>query len=317
MRPNRSATTAVLLFLSFSGISTAASQIANLSLTTAMIENEAGELGTGFWIKLDGKTYLCTNKHVVARDSKVREKTKTIRVRANVLEKAVPTISLPLLLKSVTGKTFSVPLHLNDGSKRWRQHPDQNVDVFVLDMTDFRFPEVLALTAFDKSLLGTQQIILNCRITAGEDVVVIGYPVGLRQGETNMPVFRTGMIASQLGILLRGEIVDERGQKKTGNIRGFLIDGGIIQGSSGSPVILKPVSRSGTFIDGAGEGCGQFANFSGVSSGSLPFLLGIVTDTQLAPVDADHTVPSYAGLGYALDIETVIETIEQFRKGNN
>jgi hypothetical protein len=42
-----------------------------------------------------------------------------------------------------------------------------------------------------------------------------------------------------------------------------------------------------------------------------------VTDTQLAPVDADHTVPSYAGLGYALDIETVIETIEQFRKGNN
>jgi hypothetical protein len=276
-----------------------------------MIENEAGELGTGFWMQLDGKRYLCTNKHVIARDGKVREKVNNIRVRANVLERAVPNLTLPLLMKSVTGKTFSVPLHLNDGSKRWRQHPDQNVDVFVLDMTGFRFPEVLALDEFDKTLLGTQQIILNCQITAGEDVVVIGYPVGLRQGETNMPVFRTGMIASRLGTVLRAGIVDEHGQNKTANIRGFLIDGGIIQGSSGSPVILKPVGR---MVNGNGEGCGKFANFSGVSAGSIPFLLGIVTDTQLAPVGADHTVPSYAGLGYALDIETVIETIEQFRK---
>src|ERR1019366_1621488 len=118
-----SVTAAVLLLLCLSGISTAASQIANLSLTTVIIENEARELGTGFWMQLDGKLYLCTNKHVIARDSKVRERTRNITVWANVRDKAVPAISLPLLLKSVTGTTFSVPLHLNDGSKRWRQHP--------------------------------------------------------------------------------------------------------------------------------------------------------------------------------------------------
>ena len=83
-------------------------------------------------------------------------------------------------------------------------------------------------------------------------------------------------------------------------IRGFLIDGATIPSSSGSPVLLKPVS-------------GRVVHGEIVPDIPPPLLLGIVSETFYAPVKTEQRdIYSFAGLGLVLDAETIKETIELF-----
>ena len=128
-------------------------------------------------------------------------------------------------------------------------------------------------------------------ITVAEEIIVAGYPIGICQGQTNLPVIRQGIIATRLGEELH---IEKR------IIRGFLIDGGTIPGSSGSPVVLKPVMgrrRRNTFVMGT----------------TPPVLLGIIAETIYSKVDAgrDDTY-GFAGLGLAFDVETIVEVLNLF-----
>ena len=82
--------------------------------------------------------------------------------------------------------------------------------------------------------------------------------------------------------------------------RAFLMDGATVPGSSGSPVILKPVS-------------GRVQCKSIQIGLPPPVLLGIVAETMYAPIQVGSPVlPSFAGLGLAFQVETIRETIELF-----
>lgn len=59
-----------------------------------------------------------------------------------------------------------------------------------------------------------------------EDVYVIGYPNAFRDSKNNLPLARKGITATPL-------FADYEGDKK------FLVDSGIIEGNSGSPVYFK------------------------------------------------------------------------------
>jgi hypothetical protein len=87
-----------------------------------------------------------------------------------------------------------------------------------------------------------------------------------------------------------------RDEDRTKLINGFLIDGAIIPGSSGSPVIVKPsLFRS---IEG---------NY--VSDYFPPLLIGIVSEYRNI-----HTpnFESFANLGLAFDASTILETLSLF-----
>ena len=45
----------------------------------------------------------------------------------------------------------------------------------------------------------TPKIIQSEDLTIGEDIMVIGYPSSFKQGSTNFPIVRQGIMASQLG----------------------------------------------------------------------------------------------------------------------
>ncbi len=85
-------------------------------------------------------------------------------------------------------------------------------------------------------------------------------------------------------------------------LRGFLVDGATVPGSSGSPVVLPPIS---------------FRNVHGtlqIQTHPL-LLLGIIAESRYAPIitpSADYL--SFSGLGLAFHAETVRETIELFFK---
>lgn len=135
-----------------------------------------------------------------------------------------------------------VPLANKDGSKRFREHPDPDTDVYAIEVTD-----VMKLnTKIEKRWVGYDLFAdepkrAELDITVGEDIVTIGYPLGLRQGDTNFPLVRQGVIATKIGTHLKDKTRTHAGTLRERTLRAFLIDGATVPGSSGSPVILKPV----------------------------------------------------------------------------
>jgi hypothetical protein len=79
-------------------------------------------------------------------------------------------------------------------------------------------------------------------------------------------------------------------------LRGFLVDGAIIPGSSGSPVVQKPVALRSIKDRIAIEM-------------SATMVLGIISESRYAWTT---DFQSFAGLGLAFDAETIAETTDLF-----
>jgi hypothetical protein len=108
------------------------------------------------------------------------------------------------------------------------------------------------------------------------------------------------VISTKIGTLLKDQVKDSQGNIRNRTLRAFLIDGATVPGSSGSPVVLKPV-------------IGRIQGGSIVLGSAPPVLLGIVAETKYAPVQLGAGfIPSFAGLGLVFDVETIQETIELF-----
>lgn len=264
---------------------------------TMLIENEWGEGGTGFLVfraidDRSGRIFLATNKHVLHEKAEMRKQATRILLYLNIKNAD----------GSVTGQTAEVSLNLDDGSRRWREHPNKDVDVLVFDITPLlvQYPQIEKRWA-EYTLFADPAKLEELDITIGEEVLVIGYPLGLRHAKTNLPLVRGGIVATRIGENLEDECKEEDGTIRKRLLRGFLIDGAVIPGSSGSPVVLKPIPA-------------RFTR-QGIMLGSPPppILLGIVAETRYAPVRTPRGyIPSFAGLGLAFDAETVRETIELF-----
>ena len=220
--------------------------------TTMLIENDWGAFGTGFLVSRsisDSKAgvFLASNKHVLNRNPDLRKRADEIRLHLNFREPD----------GTIVGKAAILPLDLGDGSKRWREHPDQDVDVIAFDVTQLlvQYPQIERKTV-PYSGFADKAKLEEMDITIGEEILVVGYPIGLKQGTTNFPIVRSGIIATRIGEPFVDQ-VEENGTTRRRVVRGFLIDGAIIPGSSGSPVVLKPVTQraiKGTIWDGS-PGC--------------------------------------------------------------
>ena len=264
--------------------------------TTVLIENDWGEKGTGFIVQRKvaedrARAFLVTNKHVINSNPNLRQEAREITIHINMLQPDGAVIAEKGIL----------PLYYADGTRSWREHPDPDVDVLVINATRLimHFFSQLEMKLVDFSLLADRDILRDFDITIGEDVFVVGYPIGLTQGSTNHPIVRSGIIATRIGEAFEDE-VEGNGSKRRRRLRGFLVDGATVPGSSGSPVILKPTI--GRIVAGT------------VSLDTPPpFLLGILAETKYAPVKAEKwTNVSFADLGLAFDAETIKETIELF-----
>jgi len=264
--------------------------------TTMLIENEWGEKGTGFLVSRlisdeYGRIFLATNKHVLHKEAEMRQSANKVILYLNIKN----------VDGSITGQTAELPLNLNDGSKRWREHPDQDVDVLAFDVSPLiaQYPQIKGKWA-NYSDFGDRAKRDELDVTMGDEIVVIGYPLGLRQGATNFPLLRSGIIATRIGDTLEDDYREANGTIRKRILRGFLIDGATIPGSSGSPVVLKPTT-------------GRFVKGNILLGLPPPILLGIVAETRYAPIRMPAgEIPSFAGLGLAFDAETVKETIELF-----
>lgn len=258
---------------------------------TVLIETDYGQ-GTGFFVgrqiaENQWRRFIITNKHVLNHDHNIRFKMEKIKLHINI-DSGSQVHGEIVEYHLIRRHTFGNVSHC------WREHRDPNVDVLAIDadLLFQLFPNICNVYV-PEYLFATKDKRKELDITAGEEIIVVGYPSGLCQGRTNYPLIRQGIIATRIG----EELQEQNPFPRT--IRGFMIDGATIPGSSGSPVVLKPV-------------IGRYQNGNIVIE-TPPVLLGIIAETRFASVKQFNVeIPGFADIGVAFDVETIVETLNLF-----
>lgn len=140
--------------------------------------------------------------------------------------------------------TSHIPVVLDSFESRWIAHPDSSIDLVIMPIAPL-INEAISkgFTPFfrtlNKSLIPTNEQLKE--LTAVEDVLMVGYPIGISDRTNNYPIFRKGITATHPAIKYEGR--DE-----------FMIDAACFPGSSGSPVFLLNiggyVTKAGTNVFG-------------------------------------------------------------------
>ena len=108
----------------------------------------------------------------------------------------------------------------------WKRHPDTNVDLAAIPISSLLSQQKskgnsLYCPMASPQLIPTQKELEA--LDAVEEVIMVGYPIGLWDSHNNMPIFRRGITATRPALDYLGK-------------RMFLIDAACFPGSSGSPV---------------------------------------------------------------------------------
>jgi hypothetical protein len=117
----------------------------------------------------------------------------------------------------------------------WVLHPNPLIDIAVFPIAPLlsfvaEKGQVPFYIAFDTSMVADPSFLEN--LSAIEDIIMIGYPIGLWDSKHNFPIVRRGITATPT-------FIDVDGQPE------FVIDCACFPGSSGSPVLLYSHSYKG------------------------------------------------------------------------
>ncbi|MCW7483238.1 S1 family peptidase [Leptospira kanakyensis] len=201
-----------------------------LSYSTVKIEtvtkNKNRSKGTGYIfkfqnIKSESKTIIVTNNHVVSKSERGKM----------------------LFCKAKPDGSPDDLNHFQYDSKNfeslWTKHPDKNVDLCFMDMNNIlsktkSLYQNIYYKTIDENFIPNKNDLV--KLSSIEDIIMVGYPIGLTDAFNNKPIFRKGITATHVSL-------DYQGRKE------FLIDCACFPGSSGSPVLI--VNES-SYSDGNG-----------------------------------------------------------------
>ena len=232
--------------------------------------------GTGFLLqrpvgKDSIKIYLVSNKHILCVADSIRL-TFTENNNGN------PNI----------GCKRSFPIGNLKGNIAFHLNP--KIDIAILDCTGLfnMFPEELYFKAVSYDMLAD---FMEPELTVAENVLFVGYPDDRYDAVNNLPLIRTGLIASHPKYDYNGDPV-------------FIIDAQVFPGSSGSPV----------YIDLTYENFKNGQIHVGVKKIRL---LGIVAQTmirnnqlQAIPTSAALATEEVLGLGIVFKSTAIKELID-------
>ena len=233
--------------------------------------NSKSSIGTGFFFALDiipndakgHKLMLISNKHVLL-GSDISESDRKLIIHLNQKkDNGMPDL----------GNTQQ--FNIDNFEYRYYPHPNPDIDLACFDVTEI-LSENVHFKYLDKAHLNP---IDYSKVASGSEVIFVGYPEDRYDTVNNLPLIRTGSIASMPDVDFNG-----RGQ--------IVIDAQVFPGQSGSPVFVK--------------------------SGYQPALLGVVFQTmvkdsqlQILPTNIPRIgVEQILGLGIVIKQKHVIELID-------
>ncbi len=267
--------------------------------------NSSGGIGsgTGFFFQIDtsdGKVsqLIITNRHVV-RDG---------ITGSLYLHRAADTEVF-----SPNGQTCRITIP-NESSLSsnvkfemlWTPHPDESIDICALNFTPFiqklrHDGTPIYWQAIDKSFVYSQEQLES--LMAVEDVLMVGYPIGLADPINNFPLMRMGITASHPAI-------DYRGRPEG------LVDMACFPGSSGSPIFLYNQTMYYDKMNGTSRAGPRDAFLGILYAGPTMDATGQIT-VQDIPTSAKQSIvsitPMMIHLGYYLKAREIVTIAEHMR----
>lgn len=124
--------------------------------------------------------------------------------------------------------SIKFPVIFDNFESMWIPHPDPKIDLSIMPLapviTQAQQKKFNAFIRwFDSSVIPSADGLKQ--LTAVEEILMIGYPIGIWDEVNNYPIFRKGITATHPGLNYDGR--DE-----------FMIDAACYPGSSGSPVLI-------------------------------------------------------------------------------
>lgn len=186
---------------------------------TVQLEQPLGDgtrtVGTGFLISAptaDGKprTVLITANHVL-------EKMPAANAR----------IGYRIANADGSWRYSPQPLKIRDGKGAglWTHHPTRDVAALEIEA-----PPEFARAAIPVNYLAADETFADYRVTAGDEMMALGFPRGLSANQAGFPILRSGKVASYP--IAPADIFPT-----------FLLDFAVFPGNSGGPVFWTPSAR--------------------------------------------------------------------------
>lgn len=161
---------------------------------------------------------LVTNKHAVTSD----EEHKCFFDKAEIVLTKSDNDGAPIDKEHIT-------IHIDRLENRCVFHPDASVDLCFIFIDDLlsnvrSSGDIPYYRCIGTDFSITEEVVQT--LTPIEDIVMIGYPIGLIDETNNKPVIRKGITATDIRLNYNGE-------------QEFVIDAACFHGSSGSPIFLR------------------------------------------------------------------------------
>ena len=206
------------------------------------------------------KLWLVTCKHVIQTTT----------------EKNLNEIMVRLNKSGNRGKqTFRLSHRQGEGSG-WTLHQEADVAVIPISWSVLDSREVQWETFGAGRNAMRREEAVKFGLSEGDEVFVLGFPIGWRSGRQDYPIVRHGMLAQIQGWL--------RKEHDT-----FLVDGSGFPGNSGGPIITKP----------------QFGAIEGTKNVLGSWLLGMVSERKISLSPVVETADLIESVSMDLIDETV------------
>lgn len=221
---------------------------------TVKIETPSGALGTGFIVSKSadgGKRYffLVTNKHLIGDyllfDGKIETYYDFIKIYCYKKDGSIQGIDISL--KDKGGQLNRLKVF---------PYPKPHIDIAIISIADdLEKVQELDKWSFDLSYLATNEILKKWNVDIGDQVFALGYPYGIYSKSNYYPIAKSGYIASKIGeeLILTIPHKDVNDKVAMRELKGkiVLVDGTLVPGNSGGPVVIPRGRREKTIADTA------------------------------------------------------------------
>jgi len=264
--------------------------------------------GSGFIVscgiksgELNGRAkFLVTNKHMLSdwtlADGNISKLNEYIKVHfySNDPNKTEPINPIKIVLRSDEGNLINPKVET---------HKDDLVDIAIVYLNkDLKDIKNINVSSFDISYLRPFDSITSMYFNIGSQVFVLGYPYGITSLKNNLPIAKFGFIASTPGEIfsLKFSVPNRKGIKEIIQLTGklLIIDGLIVHGNSGGPVILPSIIK--TRINP------ETHEWEHMTKPTENLVVGVLAGGF-----------GSSGLSYSYSSDYVVETINQFLKKRN